>query len=43
MITKPPAISHGTASGAGFGLLFRPYETPRPSKAEPLLADDDEN
>ena len=24
MMTKPPAMSHGTASGAGLGLLFRP-------------------
>ena len=24
MMTKAAAISHGTASGAGFGLLFRP-------------------
>src|ERR1700722_10815720 len=40
-ITKPVAMSHGTASGAGLELLFRPYVTPKPSNAEPLFADAD--
>src|SRR5260370_18506975 len=42
-MTRPVAMSQGTAVGAGFGLLFNPYVTPSPSKADPLFAEAEEN
>ena len=43
IITRPVAMSHGTNSGDGLGLLMVPPVVPSPSKAEPLFADEDEN
>src|SRR5208282_2366626 len=43
IITRPAAISHATAVGAGFGLFQKPYVVASPSKAEPLLAEAEEN
>src|SRR5262249_43154875 len=43
MITSPAAMSNGMAEGAGVGFAASPYDTPSPSKAEPLFADADEN
>ena len=43
MMTRPVAISQGMASGEGLVLLAKPKATPRPSNAEPLLAEAEEN
>src|SRR5262249_51787423 len=43
MITSPATMSKGVADGAGVGFAARPYDTPSPSKAEPLFADAEEN
>src|SRR5246127_280220 len=42
-ITKAVAISQGGNSGEGLGLLIVPPVVPSPSKAEPLLAEAEEN
>ena len=43
IITKAVAMSHGTNVGEGFGLLIVPPVVPSPSRAEPLLAEAEEN
>src|SRR5689334_23316395 len=43
IITSALTISNCRAVGAGFGLLLKPYVTPRPSNADPLLAEAEEN
>src|ERR1700730_1673579 len=43
IMTKAVAMSHGTNVGDGLGLLIRPPVVPRPSNAEPLLAEAEEN
>ena len=43
IMTKAVAMSHGTNVGDGLGLLIRPPVVPRPSNADPLLAEAEEN
>src|SRR4029453_9529136 len=42
-ITRPVEMSQCGLYGAGAGLSLKPYVSPRPSKPEPLLAEDEEN
>src|SRR4029077_9048111 len=40
-ITRPAATSNAKAPGGGVGFALKPYDTPRPSSAEPLFAEAD--